>query len=150
MNLRWSPDAEVVRRSSRILSATALDRAIAQVQLPVAVAEGSEPAPEPALVPRRLLARALCTAPLAGAVADLILKNRLYARAGISEHRLVNLAMPLVETHRLPPGDCCRIVEPHAAGETTRPHICRSRSRRVPSSAEESIDPARTPQSLRR
>lgn len=102
---------EVVSRLARLLDRRLGDRADVRSQGPLALADDSEPEPDVMVIPpgdyRHELPR---TAWLVIEVAatsandDRSIKGRLYARAGVPEYWLVDLAASVVEVYTAPDG----------------------------------------------
>jgi Uma2 family endonuclease len=104
------------------------DRAMVRIQAPLATSDDSEPEPDVALVPNQEDShehptRALLVVEVAQSSLrkDRLLKAALYARAGVPEYWIVNLAERVVEVYREPQGDRYSSMSTHPAGEILRP-----------------------------
>jgi len=125
-----SRHAAQVRRLNRVLGRLVADRAIVAVQDPVALSPDSEPEPDVTLLaPRPDFYRARHPGPEdvlllievsdSSADHDREIKLPLYARAGIREVWIVDLAAPdAVDVHQVPSATGFTRALRHARGET--------------------------------
>ena len=127
-----SRHAECVDRLNRLLVRGIEDRGTVRVQNPVRLSDHSEPEPDIALVRPRpegyadrhpgprdtLLVIEVADATLA---LDREVKIPLYARAGIPECWIVDVAADVIVVHRTPKGREYAHAERHHRGERIRP-----------------------------
>ena len=118
--------ASVIQSLNRLLVPRLLGRADVRVQLPFAVSDDSLPEPDLALVRPETFAEAHPGAAfLIIEVADSSLtfdrreKAELYARAGVPEYWVVNLADRIIERQSEPASGAYLRVAPFRPGETT-------------------------------
>ncbi len=109
MSPHGPPHAEVIRRLNQFLVRAISDRAIVQIQSPIAIGDHSEPEPDIAIVETGNYSREYPqTAFLVIEVADSSLrkdktvKPLLYASADIDEYWIINLPDQIVEVYRTP------------------------------------------------
>jgi Uma2 family endonuclease len=117
MTPQYRPHAAAILLSTKALDAAFGPGHTVQVQLPLALSADSEPEPDLAVVTgsvRDFVDDHPTTAVLIVEVADSSLmfdrrrKARLYARCGIGEYWIVNLADRCLEVHREPRSDASR------------------------------------------
>src|SRR6185369_3329090 len=103
-------------------------RALVQVQGPFAASDDSEPQADLALLPSQDYSRAhperaylLIEVAESSLRRDRLIKAALYARAGVAEYWIVNLADGVIEVHRGPRNGHYGSVTTHGPGETIRP-----------------------------
>jgi Uma2 family endonuclease len=119
--------AATIRRLTKTLVLAAADRAEVCPQLPFAASDVSLPEPDLALVPpgasdeahpdRALL---VVEVALASLRKDRLLKTEIYARAGVPEYWIVNLAERVVEIHTSPRDGAYAAVRAVGRTETIR------------------------------
>lgn len=127
MSPQGARHAEVIRRLNRMLVRGVGDRAIVQVQAPLAVSEESEPEPDVAVLAPGDYSRshprtALLVVEVAESSArkDRLVKSDLYAAAGIPEYWLVDLEGEAVEVRTDPVQGRYTRLTTHTSG-TLRP-----------------------------
>ncbi len=129
MTPQGSPHALVIQRLNRLLVRAVGDEVVVRPQLPLTLSESNEPEPDLAVVraeDAQSRERHPCAALLVIEVAgeslrlDRHSKAALYARAGIPEYWIVNLADATIEVHREPdpPNGSYRTRIAVAAGAT--------------------------------
>jgi Uma2 family endonuclease len=103
-------------------------RALVQVQGPFAASDDSEPEPDLALIANEDFshqhpAHAFLLVEVAQSSLrkDRLIKAALYARAGIAEYWIVNLADRVIEVHRAARDDRYTSVTAHGPGDTISP-----------------------------
>jgi Uma2 family endonuclease len=128
MSPQGTGHAHAIRKLTVIFVRGVGDRAIVQIQLPIGLSEDSEPEPDLSIVPNAEYrddhpTRALLIVEVAQSSLrkDRRLKGRLYARAGIPEYWIVNVAKRVIEVHREPTEAGYASVTSHAPGEILRP-----------------------------
>ncbi len=128
MSPQGAAHAYAVRKLNMLITQAIGPRALVQLQSPLAVGDVSEPEPDLALVPNLDYSRAHPTrAFLVVEVAesslskDRLLKAAVYARAGIPEYWIVNLAERRIEVHRSPGSAGYAIVTTHGTTDILRP-----------------------------
>ncbi len=132
MLLTMSPQgtrhSHVIRTLTRILVPALAGRALVQVQQPLAQGDDSEPEPDISIVSEAPYlddhpSQAFLVVEVADSSlrADRLLKTRLYARNGVPEYWIVNVAGRVIEVHRQPAGEAYRQVTQHAPGDTIAP-----------------------------
>ncbi|MEO7730789.1 MAG: Uma2 family endonuclease [Kofleriaceae bacterium] len=127
MSPQYPPHASTVQRLTQLLAIRLQGRFTLRIQLPLALADDTEPEPDVAVV-------ALgdyddehpTTALLVIEVSDSSLKAdrrkaAIYARAGIVEYWIVNLDARTVEVYAAPDGERYAEVRTLRVGETARP-----------------------------
>ncbi|HET6147681.1 MAG TPA: Uma2 family endonuclease [Polyangia bacterium] len=127
MSPQGPPHAAVVQRLNTRLVIALAGRAEVRVQLPLAVTDDSLPEPDVALVaPGDYDAGHPTTAFLVVEVADSslnkdrLIKAELYARAGVPEYWIANIAAGVIEAHTDQVGDRYTRITPFRPGETLR------------------------------
>jgi Uma2 family endonuclease len=128
MSPQGAAHAYAVRQLNMLLTRAIGDRALVQIQSPLAVNDDSEPEPDVALVPKADYSRAHPKrALLVVEVADdsirkdRLIKARLYALAGVPEYWIVNLSNRAVEVLRAPSSNGYLRVTSFASGEVVSP-----------------------------
>ncbi len=128
MSPQNTPHAAAIQMLNRLLLPPLLGRADVRVQLPFASGEDSLPEPDVALVePRYFKDAHPGHAFLIIEVADASLKfdrhekADLYARAGVPEYWVVNIADKVIERHSDPAGGSYTRVTPYRPGESLAP-----------------------------
>ncbi|HEY5090867.1 MAG TPA: Uma2 family endonuclease [Polyangia bacterium] len=128
MSPQGARHAYAVRQLTMLFARAVGERALVQIQSPLALGDDSEPEPDVALVPPGDYSRAHPShAFLVVEVADdslrkdRLVKARLYARAGIPEYWIVNLPQRTVEVHRGAGADGYSSVSTHGADQTVSP-----------------------------
>jgi Uma2 family endonuclease len=123
-----APHSDAVRKLNKLFVLAVGDRAVVQIQDPVGVADDSEPQPDVAVIPNGDYAdehptKALLLIEVAESSLkkDRRIKGRIYARAGVPEYWIVNLAERTVEVRRTPQGGAYAALTVHQPGETIRP-----------------------------
>jgi len=127
-----SRHASCVNRINRLLVPLVGDRALVQIQGPVRLSDMSEPEPDVALLRPRAddyasahpgPADVLLVIEVADTTEglDRAVKGPLYARAGIREYWLVDLAGDRITVHRKPGEGGFGRVSVHGRSETVRP-----------------------------
>ena len=125
-----SRHATAIRLVDRVLRRVFGEDCIVQCQLPLAIAEDSEPEPDVAVVEGEIAdyrdahpSAALLVVEVAddSLRRDRTVKRRLYARCGIPEYWIVSLPDACLEVYRHPAGDDYRDVTVLRAGETVTP-----------------------------
>jgi Uma2 family endonuclease len=124
-----APHSDAVRKLTKLFVMAVGDRAVVQIQDPVGVADDSEPQPDVAVIPNGDYAdehptKALLLIEVAESSLkkDRRIKGRIYARAGIPEYWIVNVAERTVEVRRTPQAGAYAELTVHHPGETIRPH----------------------------
>jgi Uma2 family endonuclease len=125
MSPQNTPPAAAIQMLNRLLLPPLLGRADVRVQLPFAAGEDSLPEPDVALVEPRYFkdahpARAFLIIEVADASLkfDRHEKADLYARAGVPEYWIVNIADKAIERHSDPAGGSYTRVTPYRPGES--------------------------------
>lgn len=128
MSPQGTAHAYAVQQLTMLLVPALAGRALVRAQSPLALGDESEPEPDIAVVPRHDYSRAhpsqaLLVIEIADSSLrmDRLVKTALYARAGVPEYWIVNLAERAVEVHRGPQGDGYARVSKHHAREVLRP-----------------------------
>lgn len=128
MSPQGTRPAATVQRLTATLVPALVGRAQVRIQLPLAVDESSLPEPDVAVVAPGDYDRAHpTTAPLVVEVAetsinkDRLVKAEIYARAGIGEYWIVDLAAGVIEVHTDTIGGRYGRLTPYRSGEATRP-----------------------------
>ena len=125
-----SRHATAIRLVDRVLRRVFGEDCIVQCQLPLAIAEDSEPEPDVAVVEGEIAdyrdahpSAALLVVEVAddSLRRDRTVKRRLYARCGIPDYWIVSLPDACLEVYRHPSGDDYRDVAVLRAGETVTP-----------------------------
>lgn len=120
--------ASVVNRMTEAFFLACAGRAVVSIQNPVRIDEHSEPQPDVAILRRRADFYAgghpgpvdillLVEAADISLRFDRSVKLPLYARAGIAEYWIVDLAGRTLDAHRIPDGDGYRVKTTHRPGE---------------------------------
>jgi Uma2 family endonuclease len=117
-----------VQRLAEALTVALRVRAIVRIQSPLALLGDSEPEPDIAVVPlgnysTRHPAEALLVVEISGSSLqrDRLVKGPIYARAGVEEFWLIDLAARVVEVHRDPDGGGFTSIVRVAETESLRP-----------------------------
>ena len=122
--------ATAIRLVNRALTRVFGEDCIVQCQLPLAIADDSEPEPDVAVVEGEIVnyrdahpSAALLVVEVAddSLRRDRTVKRRLYARNGIPEYWIVSLPDACLEVYLRPAGDDYRDVTVLRAGETVTP-----------------------------
>jgi len=120
--------AYAIQQLIMLLVPALVGRAVVRPQSPLAVSDDSEPEPDLAILPsgdysRQHPTHALLVIEVAESSLrkDRRLKAALYARAGIPEYWIVNLADGLIEVHRASRDGAYSQVTTHRPGETIGP-----------------------------
>jgi Uma2 family endonuclease len=128
MSPQNAPHAYVIQILTRLLMPRLLGRADVRVQLPFVAGADSVPEPDLAVVALgNYMAAHPSQALLIIEVADSSLKfdrqdkAELYARVGVPEYWVVNLASRIIERHSEPVGGAYARVTPFRSGETIAP-----------------------------
>ena len=130
MTPHGSRHATAIRLADRALSRAFGEDCIVQCQLPLAIADDSEPEPDVAVVEGEIAdyrdahpSSALLVVEVAddSLRRDRTVKRRLYARCGIPEYWIVSLPDACLEVYRHPAGDDYRDVAVLRVGETIVP-----------------------------
>ena len=130
MTPHGSRHATAIRLVNRALTRVFGEDCIVQCQLPLAIADDSEPEPDVAVVEGEIAdyrdahpSAALLVVEVAddSLRRDRTVKRRLYARCGIPEYWIVSLPDARLEVFRDPAGGDYRDVTVPRAGETTTP-----------------------------
>ena len=130
MTPQQSPHASAIRRSLRaLLEIFSLDKYAVDVQLPLDLSNRDMPEPDLAVVLREATdyyASHPAGAILVVEVSDTTLrhdrkKGRTYARAGIQDYWIVNVARDVLEVYRGPAGDAYRRQQILHRGEQIAP-----------------------------
>lgn len=125
-----SRHATAIRLVDRVLTRVFGEDCIVQCQLPLAIADDSEPEPDVAVVEGEIAdyrdahpSAALLVVEVAddSLRRDRSVKRRLYARCGIPEYWIVSLPDACLEVYSHPAGDDYREVIVLRAGETVTP-----------------------------
>lgn len=125
-----SRHATAIRLVDRVLTRVFGEDCIVQCQLPLAIADDSEPEPDVAVVEGEIAdyrdthpSAALLVVEVAddSVRRDRMVKRRLYARCGIPEYWIVSLPDACLEVYRHPAGDDYREITVLGAGETVTP-----------------------------
>jgi Uma2 family endonuclease len=124
MSPQGTRHAEVIRRLNRILGRVLADRALVQIQSPIAASDDSEPEPDVAVIPiasytedhprQAWLVIEVAESSLGK---DRNIKSQLYAACDVTEYWIVNVPAREVEVHTEPHGDGYRICRRFTAGE---------------------------------
>ena len=130
MTPHGSRHATAIRLVNRALTRVFGEDCIVQCQLPLAIADDSEPEPDLAVVEGEIAdfrdahpSAALLVVEVAddSLRRDRTVKRRLYARCGIPEYWIVSLPDAALEVYRDPADDDYRDVAVLRAGETVAP-----------------------------
>lgn len=125
-----SRHATAIRLVDRVLTRVVGEDCIVQCQLPLAIADDSEPEPDVAVVEGEIVdyrdahpSAALLVVEVVddSLRRDRMVKRRLYARCGIPEYWIVSLPDACLEVYRDPAGDDYREVTVLRAGEVVTP-----------------------------
>lgn len=111
MSPQGTAHADAIRRLNMLLVRMLADVALVQVQLPLAVSDDSEPAPDLSDIPFGDYTRdhphhALLVIEVANSSLnkDRLTKGALYAAAGVPEYWVINLVEHVIEVHTDPAG----------------------------------------------
>ena len=130
MTPHGSRHATAIRLGNRALTRVFGEDCIVQCQLPLAVADDSEPEPDLAVVEGQIAdyrdahpSAALLVVEVAddSLRRDRTVERRLYARCGIPEYWILALPERRLEIYRDPAADGYRSVSIHRAGEAVAP-----------------------------
>ena len=130
MTPHGSRHATAIRLVDRVLTRVFGEDCIVQCQLPLAIADDSEPEPDVAVVEGEIAdyrdahpSAALLVVEVAddSLPRDRSVKRRLYARGGIPEYWIVSLPDATLEVYRDPAGDDYREVTVLRPGQTVTP-----------------------------
>ena len=130
MTPHGSRHATAIRLVSRALTRVFGEDCIVQCQLPLAIADDSEPEPDLAVVEGQIAdyrdahpSAALLAVEVAddSLRRDRTVKRRIYARCGIQEYWIVALPDAALEVYRDPSGDDYRDVTVLRSGKTVAP-----------------------------
>jgi Uma2 family endonuclease len=127
MSPEGPPHAHTIQQLSEVLMVALRGRVVIRFQSPLALLEDSEPEPDVAVVPlgdysKRHPSQAHLVVEVAGSSQrrDRLVKGPIYARAGVAEYWIVDLASRTIEVHQSPHGAHYTRVSRHAEGETLR------------------------------
>jgi Uma2 family endonuclease len=122
-----APHSSAVQKLTRMLVLALVGRAEVRPQLPFAALEFSEPEPDLAVVPvgdydteHPAQAHLIIEVAESSLATDRGKKLRLYARCGVPEYWIVNVAERCIEVHTVPQGDSYDRVETYGHGQAIR------------------------------
>ncbi len=125
MSPHGAPHADVIRRLTQFFVRAVADKALVQIQSPIAIGNHSEPEPDIAIVEiDDYSTQHPTTASLVIEVADSSLrkdttiKPSLYASASVDEYWVVNLPEQTVDVYRAPEDAKYKEVSRHHRGDT--------------------------------